>query len=126
MSVVLAFALFAAIFGGIDIKQSTPLRLLVALAQTFLHLLAIALVMWAAVNFAPDIWDSTAAIWLLGLRAAFLVGARTERRCSRSFSGSCTRSRGARAQEAANQVFTGQSIADYKNLLRMHLGRDGA
>ena len=34
--------------------------------------------------------------------------------------------RGERAQSNANQVFTGQSIADYKNLLRMRLERDGA
>ena len=34
--------------------------------------------------------------------------------------------RGAKAWEAANQVFTGQSIPDYKNLVRMHFAPDGS
>jgi hypothetical protein len=125
MTIVLAVLLFGAIVGSVDIKQSRPLRLLVAAKHTLLHLLAISLVMWAAVIFAPDLWDSKAAVWLLGGALAFAAGATFGATLFAFFMWLVHKWRGPLAQSNANEVFTGQSIADYKNLLRMHVGRDG-
>jgi hypothetical protein len=125
MSIVLALLLFGVIFGSVDIKQSTPLRFVIALAHAVLHLLAISLAMWAAVNLAPKAWDSTAAIWILGIMLAFILGRTFGASLFGFFLWLVHKLRGPKAQANANQVFTGQSIPDYKNLLRMHLGRDG-
>ena len=125
MTIVLALALFGAVLGSVDIKQSAPLRLLVAAAHALLHLLTIALVMWFAVNVGPDIWDSKIAVWLLGGVLAFAVGAGIGATVFAFFLWLVHKVRGPLAQANANQVFTGQSIADYKNLLRMHVDRDG-
>jgi len=125
MTIVLALLLFGAVFGSVDIKQSTPLRVLVATAQTLVHLIAIALVMWLAVNVAPDVWESKLAVWLLGGVLAFAAGAGFGATVFAFFLWLVHKIRGPLAQENANQVFTGQSIADYKNLLRMQVGRDG-
>jgi hypothetical protein len=125
MSIVLAVALFGAVLGSVDIKQSTPLRLLVAAVHTLAHLLAIALVVWFAVNVAPDVWDSKLAVWLLGGALAFAAGATFGATVFAFFLWLVHKVRGPKAQDNANQVFTGQSIIDYKNLLRMRIGRDG-
>ncbi len=125
MSIVLAVALFGAVLGSVDIKQSTPLRLVVAAVHTLAHLLAIALVVWVAVNVAPDIWDSKLAVWLLGGILAFAAGATFGATVFAFFLWLVHKVRGPKAQANANQVFTGQSIIDYKNLLRMRIGRDG-
>ncbi len=126
MSIVLALVLFGGLFGSVDIKQSVPLRFAVTLAHTAVHLLAIGLVMWAAVNVAPDLWDATAAVWILGIMLAFAAGTTFGATVFGFFLWLVHKWRGPLAQANANQVFTGQSIADYKNLLRMRLGRDGA
>jgi len=125
MSIVLALLLLGAIFGSVDIKQSTPLRFAVALVHAALHLLAIAVVMWGAVNLVPELWDSTAGIWLLGVPVAFVLGATFGATLFAFFLWLVHKWRGPKAQANANQVFTGQSIADYKNLLRMRLAPDG-
>ncbi len=125
LTMMLALLLFGAIFVGVDIKQSVSARFAVALAHTLVHLFAIVFVMWGAVNVAPDLWDSTAAIWILGIMVAFLVGTTVGATVFGFFLWLVHKWRGPKAQENANQVFTGQSIIDYKNLLRMHLGRDG-
>jgi hypothetical protein len=133
MTIVLAVLLFGGIYGGADIKpgprESRPVislaRLLVALAQTLAHLLAASFVVWLALRIAPEIWDASIAVWLLGLPAAFLAGATIGVTLFAFFMLLVHKVRGARAQAAANQIFTGQSIPDYKNLLRMRLGRDG-
>ena len=126
MSIVLAVCLFAAIFGAMDIKQSTPLRFLFTLAHVFFFLLAVSLVMWGVVNFAPDIWDTTASIWILGIVLTYLLGRTYGASLFGLFLWIVHKLRGPKAQANANQVFTGQSIADYKNLLRIHLARDGS
>jgi hypothetical protein len=123
MSIVLALLLFGGIFGGVDIKQSPPLRFLVALAHTLVHLLAISLLVWALVNVGIG---SKATIWLLAGVTAFVLGATLGTTVFAFFLWLVHKWRGPKAQANANQVFTGQSIGDYKNLLRMHLGRDGA
>jgi hypothetical protein len=125
MTIVLVLALFGATFGGVDLKQSLPARLVVALAQTAAHVFAIGLVVWAAVNIAPDVWDSETAVWLAAIPLAFAAGATVGATVFAFFLWLLHKVRGPKSQANANQVFTGQSIADYKNLLRMHLARDG-
>ena len=122
MSIVLALLLFGGVLGGVDIKQSLALRLVVALAHTVVHLLAIGLLMWGVVNVADD---SEALAWLLGGVLAFVLGATFGTTVFAFFLWVVHKARGPKAEANANQVFTGQSIADYKNLLRMHLRRDG-
>ena len=65
-------------------------------------------------------------VWLLGVVLAFAAGATIGTTVFAFFMWLVHKVRGPKAQANANQVFTGQSIIDYKNLLRMHLGRDGA
>jgi hypothetical protein len=125
IGIVLTLLLFGGIFGGVDIKQSQPLRLVVAAVHTLVHVLAIGFLMWAAINMAPDVWDSKVAVWLSGGVAAFVVGSTFGATVFALFLWLVHKVRGPKAQANANQVFTGQSIIDYKNLLRMRLGRDG-
>ena len=122
MSIVLALLLFGGIFGGVDIKQSPPLRFLVALAHTLVHLLAVSLLVWWLVNLGID---AKATIWFLSAILAFVLGATLGTTVFAFFLWLVHKWRGPKAQANANQVFTGQSIGDYENLLRMHLGRDG-
>jgi hypothetical protein len=125
MAIVLALLLFGGIFGGLDIKQSTPLRLAVAVAHTVVHLLAASLAIWLAVRLVPHLWDAKLPIWVAGLAAAFVVGQLVGTTVFAFFLWLVHKWRGPKAQANANQVFTGQSIADYKNLLRMRLAADG-
>ncbi len=62
----------------------------------------------------------------LGWRPAFAVGAYLGATVFAFFLWIVHKWRGPQAQETANQVFTGQSIGDYKNLLKLRLGADGA
>ena len=126
VTVVLVLVLLGAVFGSVDIKQSPPLRLGVTLAHTALHVLAIGLVVFGAVTLVPDVWDSVTVIWLVAVLLAFVAGATVGTTVFAFFLWLVHKVRGEKAQENANQVFTGQSIADYKNLLRMCLGRDGS
>jgi hypothetical protein len=126
MTIALLVLLLVGIFGGVDIKQSPPARLGVALLHTIVHLLLVALSVYVAVNVVPDVWDSVTVVWLVGVALAGVVGASAGTTVFAFFLWLVHKVRGPKAQENANQVFTGQSIADYKNLLRMHLGRDGS
>ena len=125
MTIVLALLLLAGIAGGVDIPQSKLARLGVAVAQTAVHLLLVALAVYVAVNVVPDVVDSVTVIWLVGVALAFAVGASVGTTVFALFLLIVHKFRGEKAQATANTVFTGQSIVDYKNLLRMHLGRDG-
>ena len=126
MAIVLALLMLGGIFGGVDIKQSTPLRLAVSLAHTVVHLLAIGLVTWLVVKLVAGVWDAKFPIYVVGLAAAFAVGQYLGTTVFAFFLWFVHKWRGPKAQEAANQVFTGQSIGDYKNLLKLRLGTDGA
>jgi hypothetical protein len=133
-SVVLVVLLFAVIFGGTDIVPSalekhgavvraTKLaRLGVALAHTAVHLAIAALVLWAVVNLAGD---RPLAIWAAAVVALLAAGA-AGATVFGAFLLAIHKVRGAKAWENANLVFTGQSIADYKNLVRMHFAADGS
>jgi hypothetical protein len=131
--IVLAVLLFGGIYGGVDIKPvgKEPLmamslmRFAAALAQTAVHLVLTGFAIWAATRIAPTIWDAKIASWILGLPLAFLAGATVGATVFAAFMLLVHKVRGGKAQACANQVFTGQSIPDYKNLLRMRLGADG-
>ncbi|MEY2513903.1 MAG: hypothetical protein QOJ89_1261, partial [bacterium] len=126
MTVVLVLVLFGGIFGGVDIKQSLPARLGVAIAHTALHVLVVGLAVWAAVNVVPDVWESVTVIWLVAVLLAFAAGSTLGTTVFAAFMLLVHKVRGGKAQAVANQVFTGQSIPDYKNLLRMRLAPGGA
>ena len=134
MSILLALLLFGGIYSGLDIKPSRSessrrgvslVRFVVALAHTLVHLLAVCLVIWLAADLALRVWDVPVAAWLLGLPVAFLVGKYLGATVFALFMWLVHKARGPKSQATANQVFTGQSIIDYKNLLRMCVGRDG-
>jgi len=137
MSLIVALILFAAIFGGCDIKpppleRSGGVRLAtgfarfgVALVHTALHLLLVTLVLWVAIDVVPEICDASIAIWLVGAAALFAAGAAVGTTIFGLFLLAVHKLRRGKAPENANQVYSGQSIADYKNFLRMRLAPDG-
>jgi hypothetical protein len=132
--IVAAALLFGLIYGGVDVKPaegesriaSSLMRLALALAQTAVHVVVATVAIWLATRVAPEIWSATIAIWILGLPLAFAAGATIGPTVFGAFMLLVHKVRGEKAQACANQVFTGQSIPDYKNLLRMRLGSDGA
>ncbi|HVE69395.1 MAG TPA: hypothetical protein VNB64_12520, partial [Solirubrobacteraceae bacterium] len=135
VTVVLALLLFGGIFGGTEIKPGhgdrggpglALARLAVALVHTALHLLTAALVVWLALKLAPEIRDVGILVWVLAVPVAFGAGAVMGPTLWGVFLLLVHRTRGSKAPENANQVFSGQSIADYKNFLRIRLALDGA
>ena len=134
--IVVALLLFGGIYGGVDIKpdvrgRSSKLgaalaRLGVALAHTAVHLLVAAFMTWLALKLAREVSDGSLWPWLLGLPLAYLAGVTIGPTVFAAFMLLVHKVRGAKSQNCANQVFTGQSIPDYKNLLRMRLGADGS
>jgi hypothetical protein len=137
LSLGLTLLLLGVIYGATDIRPGalqqarsarmamSGARVGVAVAQVVVHLLTASLVIWAAIDVAPRIWDAPIAVWVLGLLAAFVVGRVFGATVFALFMLLVHKVRGPKAQANANMVFTGQSIIDYKNLLRMRLGRDG-
>ena len=137
MSLIVALVLFGAIFGGTDVKPpplehsggvrlATALaRLAVALAHTALHLLLAGLVLWVVIELVPEILASI-AIWIAGVPALFAAGASAGITIFAMFLLAIHKVRGPKAPGIANQVFSGQSIADYKNFVRIRLAPDGA
>ncbi|MEA2190778.1 MAG: hypothetical protein QOI73_899 [Solirubrobacteraceae bacterium] len=131
--IVVTALLLGGIYGGADVKPDVHggeskrvvalARVLVSLAQTLVHALVAALMIWLALQVASD--DSSIVPWLIGLPLAFLAGATIGPTVFASFMLLVHKVRGAKAQACSNQVFTGQSIPDYKNLLRMRWGADG-
>lgn len=135
LALVLAALLLAGIYGATEIKLG-PLehrgkagtllaRGLVSLLHAALHLLTIALALWIALKIAPEICDVTAFAWLASLALAFAAGASVGPTLFGAFLLLVHRTRGEKARGNANQVFSAQSIPDYKNFLRIRLGADG-
>lgn len=137
MSLIVALVLFGVVFGGSDIKPP-PLersggvrfatgfaRLGVALVHTALHLLLAAFVLWVVIEVVPEVCDASIAIWIAGVPALFLAGAALGTTIFGLFMFAIHRARAEKAPQIANQVFSGQSIADYKSFLRMRLAADG-
>jgi hypothetical protein len=95
----------------------------VALVHAVIHLAIVAGVLWFVITAVGDhpLW-----IWVLALVALFLAGGAVGATVFGAVLLAIHRARGAKAWEAANTIFTAQSIPDYKNLLRMRLHRDGS
>jgi hypothetical protein len=136
LTIILALLLFAGVFGATDIKPdaletkgaqrgATQLaKLLVSLAHTLIHLLLASATVYVAASIAPA--GTPILAWLLSIVLLFAVGFAIGSTVFAVFLFAIHRLRGAKAPEAANQVFTGQSIADYKNLVRMRFAADGS
>jgi len=82
-------------------------------------------VLWVAIDVVPEICDASIAIWLVGAAALFAAGAAVGTTIFGLFLLAVHKLRRGKAPETANQVYSGQSIADYKNFLRMRLAPDG-
>ncbi len=134
MSLLMVALLFGGIFGGVDLKpdplepnkgvvRATKLaKVAVALVHTLAHLAIATLVLWLVVKL---VGDHPLAIWALGLAALFAAGAALGATVFGVFMLAVHKVRGSKSWENANQVFTGQSIPDYKNLVRMRFAADG-
>ncbi len=135
MSLLMVALLFGGIFGGLDIVpdklehkrgvvRATKLaKLAVALLHTAAHLAVATLVLWLVLRL---VGDHPLAIWALGLVALFAAGAALGATVFGVFMLAVHRVRGSKSWETANQVFTAQSIPDYKNLVRMRFAADGS
>ena len=135
MTLVVIALIFFGLLGGTDIvprplepssgvvRLTKLARVGVALAHTALHVAIGVLALWAVVQIAGD---RPLLIWPLGLVALFAAGTALGATLFGAVLLAIHRVRGAKAWEAANQVFTGQSIADYKNLVRMRFAADGS
>ncbi len=135
MSLVIVALLFAATFGGLDlvpdpleqnrnVVRATKLaRLAVALIHTAVHLLIATVALWLMVEL---VGDHPLLIWALGLVALFAAGFALGATVWGFFMLAVHRVRGSKAWRNANEVFTAQSIPDYKNLVRMRFGADGS
>jgi hypothetical protein len=131
-TLILIALLFGGLFAGTDVAApptapnagATKLaKLAVALIHVVLHVAIATLVLWAVVRL---VGDHPLLIWLLGAVALFAAGSAIGSTLFAAVLLAIHRVRGEHAREAANQVFTGQSIPDYKNLLRMRFARDGS
>jgi hypothetical protein len=133
-TLLLILLLLAGIYGGTDllppaleqrqrvVRATKAARLAVALLHTAVHLAIAALTLWLVLELIGNhpFW-----IWIVGVVALFAAGAALGATVFGAVMLAIHRARGPKAPEAANQVFTGQSIPDYKNLLRMRFGADG-
>ena len=136
MTIILALALLGGIFGATDIKPDAletrgarraatqAVKLLVALAHTLIHLLLAAGLVYLAARIAPE--EAPIVAWLLSIVLLFAAGFAIGSTVFAVVLFAIHKIRGPKAPEAANQVFTGQSIADYKNLVRMRFAADGS
>ncbi len=134
-ALIVVVLLFGAIFGGTDVvagrgqrnaaaeRGAKLARLAVAATHTALHVLAAALVLWLVVALAGD---RPLLVWGGGLAALFATGTALGATLFGAFLLAIHKVRGVKAWENANQVFTGQSIPDYKNMLRMRFAADGS
>jgi hypothetical protein len=134
MSLLVVALLFGGIFGGLDLKpnaleqsksvvRATKLaKLGVAASHTLAHVVVVTVVLWLVVKL---VGDHPLLIWALGLVALFAAGAAVGATIFGVFLLAVHKARGSKSWETANQVFTGQSIPDYKNLVRMRFGADG-
>jgi hypothetical protein len=134
-SLVIVALLLGGIFGGTDIVpgalekhravvRATKLaRAGVALLHTAVHVAIALLVLCAVINVAGD---HPLAIWAVAVVALLVAGAAAGATVFGAFLLAIHKVRGVKAWENANQVFTGQSIPDYKNLVRMRFAADGS
>jgi hypothetical protein len=133
-TMLVVLVLFGGLYAGTDVVapaleqregvvRATKLaRFAVAALHALGHLAIAAVVLWAA---AKLVGDHSLGIWIAGLIALLVAGAALGSTLFGVVLLLVHRVRGKRARQAANQVFTGQSIPDYKNLLRMRFHADG-
>ena len=126
--------LFAALFGGTDLvtqpfagkasaAATRAARLAVALAHTAAHVAIAGGVLWLVIEL---VGGGPWAIVPVALAALVAAGAAFGATLFGAVLLAIHAIRGEKAQEAANQVFTGQSIADHKSFVRMHFAADGS
>jgi hypothetical protein len=135
MSLLMVLLLFGGIFGGTDIvpgemeKNAGVVRAIkaaklgVAALHTAIHVATVALVLWLVLKL---VGDAPLTIWFLAIVALAAAGAAIGATVFGAFLLAIHKVRGVKAWENANQVFTGQSIPDYKNLVRMRFAADGS
>jgi hypothetical protein len=135
MTILLALVLFGGLFAGTDIEadaletksgargRTKAAKLIVALLHTLVHLLVVAGLVYLAAKIAGD---ASLLAWLLSIVLLFPAGFAIGASVFGLVLFAIHRIRGKKAPEAANQVFTGQSIGDYKNLVRMRFSDDGS
>ncbi len=135
MSLVVVVVLFGGIFGSVDlvphalekkksvVRATQFARLLVALVHTAVHVLIATVVLWIVLQV---VGDHPLAIWALGLAALFAAGSALGATVWGFFMLAVHKTRGSKAWRNANEVFTAQSIPDYKNLVRMRFAADGS
>jgi hypothetical protein len=135
MSLLMVLLLFGGIFGGTDIvpgemeKNAGVVRAIkaaklgVAALHTAIHVATVALVLWLVLKL---VGDAPLTIWFLAIVALAAAGAAIGATVFGAFLLAIHKVRGVKAWENANQVFTGQSIPDYKNLVRMRFAPDGS
>jgi hypothetical protein len=134
MSIVLVVLLFLAIRVGVDVKPTPDehgrglllafARGAIALLQTAANVALAGFAVWLAAKVAGHEWDGI-WLWLLSLLPLFAVGWLIGATVFGLFLFLVHRWRRDKAPENANTVFTGQSIPDFKNMLRMHFADDG-
>jgi hypothetical protein len=136
LTLMLTLLLFGGLVGGTDIKPAALettggrrgaiqlARLLVALVHTLIHLLLAAALTYRAAAIAPD--DTPLLAWLLSIALLFAGGFAIGSTVFALVLFAIHRIRGPKAPAAANQAFTGQSIADHKNFVRMRFAADGS
>jgi len=136
MSIILALVLFAGVFAGTDVKPDAletkrakrarvqAAKVLVTVVHGLIHLLVAAGLVYLAVSIAPD--GAPIVAWLLAVVLLFAAGVAIGTTVYAIFLLAIHKIRGSKAPEAANMVFTGQSIADYKNLVRIRFAADGS
>jgi hypothetical protein len=143
VTLVLIAVLLGGTFSAADIKPVgaekpgtiKARRAVVAVGHALAHLVTVSLIVFLAIVLLGAIADPDwpegvlkLARWvtaLVALGLAFVAGKYVGTQLWANFMLYVHRSRGAKAPENANQVFTGQSIADYKNFLRMCFHTDG-
>ncbi len=133
LTIVLVLVFLGGMIAGTDIKAGPeakePLagavRFVVGAVHAALHLLAIGFIVWLALEIVPDICDSPVVVAVVATVATGVAGLGLGPTLFGLFLWLVHVTRGSKARENANQVFSAQSIADYKNLLRMRLGADG-
>jgi hypothetical protein len=131
LSITIALLMLVGLLAGVDIKPNAfgkpppwlafAGRLGLAALQTALHVLIAGIAIRLVIELgAPSFWT-----WVLGLLVCFGAGAILGTTVFAAFMLLVHKVRKEKAQACSNQIFTGQSIPDYKNLLRMRLGPDG-
>jgi len=142
-TLVLIAVLLGGAFSSADIKPVPPespgtikaRRVAVAVGHALLHVVTVSAIVFLSVVALGAIADPSWPEGVLKLARlvavlvagglAFLAGTYIGTQLWATFMLYVHTSRGAKAPENANQVFTGQSIADYKNFLRMCFHKDG-